>query len=93
MLRRVWRWVKAWVLRNVYIPYLHALHLKLWPRIERVRGVLKLEVRTVPCCRHKLGPPSPYMDRSDLQIRVCGTCKRRHFELTVDPIALGIVSR
>jgi hypothetical protein len=29
-------------------------------------------------------------ERQDLVIRVCSVCGRRHFELTVDPIKLGI---
>ncbi len=92
MLRRVWRRFEAWFLRVVYMPYLYTLHLRHWPKIARVRRLLRMKGRVVPCCRHNLGWPAPFENRSDMQVRVCSVCKRRHIELRVDSTALGIVS-
>jgi hypothetical protein len=45
-----------------------------------------------PCCQEPdnlvLQPQDP--TKPGLELRVCGACGRRHFELTVDPVELGL---
>lgn len=45
-----------------------------------------------PCCADESNRTEPEKvdDRSDLVITKCTVCGRRHFELTVDPLTIGI---
>lgn len=45
-----------------------------------------------PCCQDErnLGEPEATEQREDLVVRVCKVCERRHFELAVDPVKVGV---
>jgi hypothetical protein len=44
------------------------------------------------CCEDErnLGEPEQVEEREDLVVRVCQVCGRRHFEMTVDPVKVGV---
>lgn len=46
-----------------------------------------------PCCQdleNRSEPAHPDPERTDLTVTVCKVCGRRHFELTVDPLVIGV---
>ena len=48
------------------------------------------EAKLYPCCADRsnrvLQPP----EREDEKFERCGVCNRRHFEITVDPVKIGL---
>lgn len=43
-----------------------------------------------PCCADKANRSEPQEQENGLTIQTCLVCNRRHFELAVDPIHLGV---